>query len=138
MNSRGAVVSWLNGPAMKIRAKHKQAIELLSSGMAIGECAQAVGVSARSIYNWMDDQDFSELLRKRTSEKIERLNVRSIMASDKALSVLLDGLESRSESIRIRSASIIKRGMANAIEAFDLYSQIARIEEKVDRLALRR
>jgi len=123
---------------MKIRARHKQAIELLSSGMAIGECAQEVGVSARSIYNWMDDQEFSSLLRKRTSDKIERLNVRSIMASDKALSVLLDGLESRSESIRIRSASIIKRGMANAIEAFDLYSQIARIEEKVDRLALRR
>jgi len=123
---------------MKIRSKHRQAVELLSSGMAIGECADQLEVTSRSIYNWMDDPEFSELLRKRTSEKIERMNIKYLMASDKALSVLLDGLESRSESIRIRSASIIKSGMAKAVEVFDLYSQIDRIEEKVDRLALRR
>jgi len=104
----------------------------------IGECADAVGVTSRSIFNWLEDDQFSRLLRKRTSEKIERLNTRSLMASDKALTVLLEALESRSESIRVRAAAIIKRGMSQAIEAFDLYSQIERIERKIDDLALRR
>jgi len=123
---------------MKIRSKHKQAIELLSSGMAIGECAIQLEVSPRSIYNWLEDDLFSKLLRARESDKIERLNTRLIMSSDKALSVLLDGLESRSESIRIRSASIINSSFLKALEVHDLYDQIERINEKIDRLALSR
>ena len=123
---------------MKIRARHRQAIELLSSGVMLGECADQVGVTSRTIYNWLEDDQFSRLLRKRTSEKIERLNTRSLMASDKALTVLLEGLESRNESIRIRSASIIKSGTPKLIEVFDLYSQIERINKKIDELALRR
>jgi len=119
---------------MKIRTRHRQAIELLASGMRLEECAQAVGVSRRAIYNWLEDREFSELLRRRESEEIERLNTRSIMAGDKALSVLLRGLESRSEAIRIRSASIIKSGMAKAIEVHDLYDRIDKIEDKVNRL----
>ena len=123
---------------MKIRARHRQAIELLSSGVAIGECADQVGVTSRSIFNWLEDDDFSKLLRARESEKIKRLNTKYLMASEKALVVLLDGLESEDERIRIRSASIIKNGMAKAIEVHDLYDHIERINEKIDRLALRR
>jgi len=123
---------------LKIRARHRQAIELLSSGMAIGECADQVGVSARSIYNWLEDDAFYKLLRRRESEKIKRLNAKYIMASEKALRVLLEGLESRDERLRIRSASIIKSSMAKAIEIYDLYDHIDRINEKIDRLALRR
>jgi len=123
---------------LKIRTRHRQAIELLSNGIAIGECADQVGVSSRSIFNWLEDDEFSKLLRKRESDKIERLNARYLMASEKALKVLLEGLESRDERIRIRSASIIKSGMAKAIEVHDLYDHIERINEKIDRLALRR
>jgi hypothetical protein len=123
---------------LKIRARHRQAIELLSSGVAIGECADQVGVSSRSIYNWLDDDEFKKLLKARESEIIERLNTRLIMASKKALTVLLDGLESRDERIRIRSASIINSSFLKAIEVHDLYDHIDRINEKIDRLAVRR
>jgi len=123
---------------LKIRARHRQAIELLASGVAIGECADQVGVSSRSIFNWLDDDEFKRLLKARESEIIERLNTRLIMASEKALTVLLDGLESRDERIRIRSASIINSSFLKAIEVHDLYDHIDRINEKIDRLALRR
>jgi len=106
--------------------------------MAIGECADQVGVSPRSVFNWLEDDEFSKLLRRRESERIERLNTRLIMASDKALEVLLEALESRDERIRVRSASIIKSSFLRALEVHDLYDHIERINEKIDRLALRK
>jgi len=69
-------------------------------------------------------------LRRRESDKIKRLNTRHIMASEQALKVLLEGLESRNESIRIRSASILKAGVTKAIELHDLYDLIEKLEEK--------
>lgn len=118
---------------MKIRSRHKQAIELLASGLRLEECAQVIGVSRRALYNWLEDREFSELLRRRESEVIERLNARYIMAGEKALDVLLRGLESRSEAIQIRSASIIRSGMAKAIEVHDLYNRIDKIEKSLER-----
>jgi len=123
---------------LKIRSRHRQAIELLSDGMMIGECANAVGVSSRSIYNWLEDDEFSRLLRRRESEKIKRLNAKYIMASEKAFPVLLEALESRNESIRMRACSILRNGYYRAIEVHDLYDQIERIHEKLDQLAFRR
>jgi len=98
--------------------------------MRLEECSQEVGVSRRSIYNWLNDDDFNKRLRERESEKIKRLNTRLIMASNRALEVLLEGLESRDESIRIRSASIIKSDLLKAIEIYDLYDRIEDLEVK--------
>jgi hypothetical protein len=82
--------------------------------------------------------EFSKLLRRRESDEIKRLNARYIMASEKALEVLLNGLESRDESIRIRSASIIKSSLLKSIEVHDVYDLIEKLSEKVDQLALKR
>ncbi len=117
---------------MKIRARHHQAIEHLSSGMQLEECARMVGVTSRSIYNWCEDPEFSKLLRERESEKIRRLNTRHIMASERALEVLLNGLESRSESIRIRSAQVLKAGLSRSIELHDLYDIVEKLEVKFE------
>jgi transposase-like protein len=123
---------------MEIRSRHRKAIEILASGARIEECAQAVGVTRQSIYSWLADAEFSKRLRRRESEEIKRLNARYIMASEKALEVLLDGLESRDESIRIRSASIIKSSLLKSIEVHDVYDLIEKLSEKVDRLSLRK
>jgi len=106
--------------------------------MMITECASELEVSPRSIYNWLEDDQFSELVRRRESDKIKRLNAKCIIASEKALEVLLEALKSRSESIRVRSASILMSGMAKAIEIHDIYDQIERINKKIYQLALRR
>jgi hypothetical protein len=123
---------------MEIRSRHRKAIEILASGARIEECAQAVGVSRQAIHSWLADVEFSKLLRRRESDEIKRLNARYIMASEKALEVLLNGLESRDESIRIRSASIIKSSLLKSIEMYDVYDLIEQLSEKVDQLALKR
>lgn len=61
---------------MKLGKKHRTAIRLLIEGeMSKEEIAQSVKVSRRTLYNWMNDEDFSEEYNEQLDEldrKIKR------------------------------------------------------------------
>ena len=113
---------------MELRAYHKQAIELLASGSRIEETSQSVGVTRRSVYNWLDDPTFAKALQKRQSEYIRRLNIKLITANEKALEVLLEGLESREENIKVRCASILIGKYHQTIELEDILQRLDELE----------
>jgi len=114
---------------MNLKTKHNQAIELLASGKRIEETATMVSVTRRAVYNWLDDADFSDALRKRQSDYIRRLNTKLITLNEKALDVLSAGLDSRDESIRIRCASIVTGKYHKTVEFEDILQRIERIEK---------
>lgn len=113
---------------MNLRSQHRQAIELLASGKRIKDTADLVQVSERSVYNWLDDVQFSEALQKRQSVFIGRLNTRLIGMSEKALDVLSEGMESRDETIRIRCASIVASKYHRTVEFEDILQRLDRLE----------
>jgi len=114
-----------------MKAKHQKAIELLASGKRIEECALSVGVSRRSIYNWLNDQEFKSALDARKSEIIKALNDRLISMNGKALDVIDECMNSRNEAIRLKSASIVINKYGEALEVSDIKSQIERINKRI-------
>ncbi len=119
-----------------MKAKHQKAIELLASGKRIEECALSVGVSRRSIYNWLNDQEFKSALDARKSEIIKALNDRLISMNGKALDVIDECMNSRNEAIRLKSASIVINKYGEALEVSDIKSQIERINKRIDQAGI--
>ena len=115
---------------MKLRSKHRQAIELLASGKRIVETASAVGVTERTVSLWLVDPEFSRAYQKRQSEYIRRLNTRLISLNDKAMDVLEAGMESRDESIKVRCASIVASKYHVTVELEDILQRLERLERK--------
>lgn len=112
----------------KLTSRHYQAIELLSAGQQITVTAETVGVSRKTVYAWLDDDLFSSELKRRQSVYLRRLNTRLINGSERALEVLLAGLESESETIRIRSASIITANYLKVVEIENILERLDRLE----------
>lgn len=119
----------------RMRAKLLQAIELLASGKRIEECALVIGVSRRTVHNWLNDPEFLSALDTRKSENVSALNDRLINLNDKALDVLEECMNSRNEQARLRSASIVIGKYHEALEASEIKAQIERINKRLDRMA---
>lgn len=121
-----------------MRSNKLQAIELLAHGSSIEDCSQVIGVTRRSIHNWLNDPEFSKVFDVRKHEIIQELNTRMIGLNKKALDVIEECLESESENIRLRSASLLHSRYFEALEASEIMEAIERINARIDQLALRR
>jgi len=121
-----------------MRAKQAQALELLALGASIEDASQEVSISRRSIHNWLNDPVFKKALEERKREIIEILNARMIGLNVRALDVLEDCMNSRNESIRLRSASFLASKLYESIEMSEVRDAIERINERIDQVASRR
>ena len=112
----------------RLTARHKRAIELLKTGLSIEETANTVGVTRKTIYNWLDDPLFNDELQTRESEFIRRLNNKLININEKALDKLDESLDSEDENIRVRCINIAVGKFHKTIEIEDILQRLDAIE----------
>jgi hypothetical protein len=103
----------LTEPAAQVPAlltdRQQAAIELLLLGKPLNEVARAVGVSARSLYAWRQDDDFRDELDRRRRELWREAADRLASLVHPALDVLAKHLDDRYDRARFRAASTILR-----------------------------
>jgi HEAT repeat protein len=84
-------------------SQQRQAAEMIGRGYSRREAADAVGVSLRTIGNWLDGVDGFRALAQEVQKTTPEPN---------ALAVLRDLLTSKDESIRLRAAEALLRPAA--------------------------
>jgi len=59
--------------------RQKRAIQLLSAGSTVSECAQEINVSRNTVYRWFNDSDFSSELQNKI-DQINRVSEREFLS----------------------------------------------------------
>ena len=95
--------------AHELSEKQKSAIELLVLGHALGETAEALGVDARTLYNWRQDPVFIEALEQRRAELWSNAAERLRAMVHPSLDILQQDLANRHERARFRAATAVLR-----------------------------
>ena len=80
---------------------HRRAIDLLIEGKSQVKVAECVGVTARTIYNWMRDDDFRAVLDARRRERWATAAERLRAMVHPAIDVLEAQLSNAYEPLRI-------------------------------------
>ena len=93
----------------QLNDKQLMAIELLIAGHNLCETAIAVGVARRTLYNWRNEDDFSEALRERRHEMWTHSAERLKVLVGPALNVLHRQLGDRNDRARFRAATALLR-----------------------------
>lgn len=87
----GSDLEDFEGNTGDLTPKQVQAIEALLTFPTIEAAASEAGVSTRSITRWLRENDtFREALFSAQDDSLQKLNIRLISASDKALDTLLE------------------------------------------------
>jgi transposase-like protein len=89
-----------------LSSKQRKAIASLLSQRTIEDAANAIGVSSRTVYRWMDSADFRIALLEAEGEAIDTATRRLIGGKDAALDTLAELMENaNSESVRKQAAN---------------------------------
>ncbi len=116
-----------------MKPKQNKAIELLAQGSSIDATANIVKVNRRTIYQWMQDQEFMMALHDKSAEVIENLNRRLVSLNEKALDVLEACMNSRSEAVRLRSAIYLNGKLYQVLGDLEILRRLDEIEERINR-----
>jgi hypothetical protein len=118
----------------KLGPKKENAIAALLSQRNAEEAARAVGVTARTLYRWMQDQAFSaayrEAKRAAFSQAIARLQTMTTAAVSTLGKVMVD--QNAPAASRVRAASSVLDFAAKAMEIEDLEARLAALEQSVE------
>jgi len=116
----------------KLTPKQLRAISCILESSSIEEAAKKAKVSRASIYNWLKNEKFKEILKKeREALFVESLEVLR-QATRKAANVLINLLKSNDETTKRLAAKEIINLTLRTTEIWDLEERVSKIEEIVE------
>jgi len=116
----------------KLTPKQLRAISCILESSSIEEAAKKAKVSRASIYNWLKNEKFKEILKKeREALFVESLEVLR-QATRKAANVLINLLKSNDETTKRLAAKEIINLTLRTTEIWDLEERMSKIEEIVE------
>lgn len=106
----GAVIpprKWL-----RLKGKRRAVVLALATTRTLSAASREAGVSRSTIYSWMQEPGFREAVGQMRHRFFEEAAELLLAGQAKAVSRLLEGLDSRDPALRLRSAtSILELGM---------------------------
>src|SRR5262249_55821732 len=118
-------------PGAKLPRQQEQAVAALLVGPAIEEAARRVGVSDKTLRNWMANANFSKAYR-RAREQIVEKNIAILQAASlSAVECLLRNLRCGKAGCEINAAGKILEHAVGAVEIFDLSQRVSELEERL-------
>lgn len=115
-------------------SKKGAAILALLSTRAVEEAARVVGVSARTLFRWLEEPEFKaaylEARRAAYSQSLARLSQMSSGAVTTLAKVMLD--PTTPPATKVRAADSILNHTAKAIETEDLEARLSELERVLD------
>ncbi|TET67928.1 MAG: hypothetical protein E3J56_12050 [Candidatus Aminicenantes bacterium] len=116
----------------KLTGNQLKVISFICESKSIEEAARKAKVSRATIYNWLKNEKFKEILKKeREALFVESLEVLR-QATRKAASVLINLLKSNDETTKRLAAKEIINLTLRTTEIWDLEERMSKIEEIVE------
>src|SRR4051794_18438474 len=122
------------GHGEKMTRKQEQAIAALLTQPTVEKAAEAAGVSANSLKNWLKDQQFIAAYRAARRQIVERAVGQLQAATRRAVATLRKNLKAPRESDQIRAAALILEHSARGVELWDLAQEVAELRRQLEGL----
>ena len=120
----------MTGHGAKADRKREQAILALLAHPTIPEAARACGVSDKTLWRWLQDEEFRRSYREARRQVLEGAISNLQQATGEAAAALRRNLSCGVPSVEVRSAlGIIEQAIKGA-ELLDLAERIATLEEQ--------
>lgn len=118
------------GHGEKISRNRERAISALLSSPSIPEAAKASGLSERSLYRWLQDEEFQETYQAARREVVKHAVTTVQAAMSKAVETLREIMEDTDApaSARVSAARAVLDLGLKATEIEDLQRRVAEIE----------
>jgi transposase len=107
-----------------------RAIEALGFGLSITEASENAGVTRKTIYRWLENEEFSAEVAKCQGEVLERGKGRLFALTLKGLNVLGELMESRNENIRLKASGVMSSRFTEILEVLSLEKRVEVLERE--------
>ena len=128
-----------SGSGEKITITRRRAIEGLVQGKTIAEASQISGVSERSIYRFLNDQDFMLALHQaedRVQDQITRRLINRTMKNIEILESIADNPNSN-DNARIRAIEAMTDTMFKIYDMRNTQTRLTELEEAIQYVKFR-
>jgi transposase-like protein len=119
------------GHGQKFGRRKEEAIAALLAQRSIEDAARVVGITARTLYRWLEIPEFREAYFKARRQAFGQATARLQQASSAAASIILTLMLDPNvpATSRLRAAQGVLEHGARAIELEDLEGRLGRLEE---------
>lgn len=108
-----------------------RAIEALGAGLSVTDASEKADVSRKTLYRWLDDDDFKSQVLERQNETLERVSKRLSALALQGLETLSKLMTSDDESIRLRASSSVLSRFTEILELLRLEKRLEVLEGQV-------
>ena len=118
------------GHGEKLARKQEQAIAALLVHRTVEEAANAVGVSAKTLFRWQQQPEFREAYRQARRDAYSQCTARLQHASSAAVSTLLKVLvdPNARDASKVRAADCVLSRASKAIELEEIEARLVELE----------
>jgi transposase len=111
--------------------RKSKAIEALGHGLSVTDASEKAGVTRKTVYRWLEDDDFQGAVLERQNEVLERVSRRLSALALQGLDTLSELMNSDDESIRLRASSSVLSRFTEILELLRLEKRIEVLEGQV-------
>jgi len=108
--------------------RKSKAIEALGFGLSVIDASEKADVSRKTVYRWLDDDDFKNAVLERQTETLERVSKRLSALALQGLETLSELMESENETIRLRASSSVLSRFTEILELLRLEKRLEVLE----------
>ena len=116
----------------KLSARQIKAINSLLTSKDRSEAADQAGVSRKTLYRYLENEEFKRELSRRKNELLETGSCSLTAAVDRAISTLVELLDCKQPNIRRLTAVNILDHAVKLAELTDLEQRISRLEKSIN------
>lgn len=114
--------------------KQEQAVAALINSSSISEAAQVAGVGERTLFRWLNEQEFKEQYRHARREVVAQALANLQRVCSTAVNTLSEIMENSeaSPSARVTASRAALELAIRSVETEDIMARLERLEEEVD------
>lgn len=118
---------------MALNTRQKRAIEAFLRGLRSTQVADAVGVSARTITNWRNDDEFDRALREATQRATRDATLQLAGSAQDAVELMRETVkdDDAPAATRLRAATAIIENMLKLYNVVELAERIEALEQRI-------
>jgi len=111
--------------------RKNRAIEALGVGLSVTEASVKADVSRKTLYRWLELEDFKNAVLERQKNTLERVSKRLSALALQGLDTLSELMNSEDENIRLRASSSVLSRFTEILELLRLEKRLEVLEVEV-------
>lgn len=114
-----------------LTTRQQQALVMIITGRSVADAAKAANVKRQTVYTWLNQPNFRQVMEKEKTELLERISLSLTSLGDKAIKALDQALEDPNISVRLRAADIYFSQSRAYKDQVELGARINALEDAV-------